>query len=292
MHGYDACVRRHPHCTLPPPPCAVLVPSQDGSGFIDFRELTCCLSTLCRGSLEDRLRLCFEAYDSDTSGALDSTELQMLARAVLKSADWGGGGGCKEGEEVPQAQAQARAVRCEAFQARLRLMDRNGDGRVTWAEFSAGVQADSSLLRCFGFGGTSDEEGNASADSIALAVSRRGKDKDTAAAGEGKAAGVDAAAVNAVNKADESPPCGALDAGAHSDTVEQPAASEDRSPEVAASVMQCGGAAPARRPTLMAIEALDAAAAATVADVAAGMVAAVEAHLQWLTVAVPGDFGL
>ncbi len=30
------------------------------SGFVDFKEIICCLSVLCDGTVEDKMRLCFD----------------------------------------------------------------------------------------------------------------------------------------------------------------------------------------------------------------------------------------
>lgn len=35
----------------------------DQSGYVDFRELVCCLSVMLRGSIRDRLKLCFDVFD-------------------------------------------------------------------------------------------------------------------------------------------------------------------------------------------------------------------------------------
>jgi Ca2+-binding EF-hand superfamily protein len=42
----------------------------NASGFVTFEDFLICLSTLCRGTIEDRLKWIFTLYDTKKSGKL------------------------------------------------------------------------------------------------------------------------------------------------------------------------------------------------------------------------------
>jgi Ca2+-binding EF-hand superfamily protein len=46
--------------------------------------MVCCLSVLSRGSIEAKLHLCFDIFDQDNSGTLDTGELQNLVSAIVR----------------------------------------------------------------------------------------------------------------------------------------------------------------------------------------------------------------
>lgn len=56
---------------------------KDNSGLVDFKELASCLAVLIHGSMQERLRLCFDLYDSDGSGFLELDEVKHLAAAFF-----------------------------------------------------------------------------------------------------------------------------------------------------------------------------------------------------------------
>jgi len=56
---------------------------EDKSGYLDFRELVICMSVLCKGSFEERMRLCFNVYDADKSGYLQFDEYEHLIKSIL-----------------------------------------------------------------------------------------------------------------------------------------------------------------------------------------------------------------
>ena len=55
----------------------------DRSGRIDFRELVTVLSTLCNGSIRERLELCFDSFNVSRDGFLALDELATLIEALL-----------------------------------------------------------------------------------------------------------------------------------------------------------------------------------------------------------------
>lgn len=50
-------------------------------GGVDKRELICGLSTLTSGSLEDKLRFCFKAFDENGDGFIQPEELESMLHA-------------------------------------------------------------------------------------------------------------------------------------------------------------------------------------------------------------------
>eukprot|EP01134_Creolimax_fragrantissima_P008324 CFRG8324T1 len=56
---------------------------QDGSGSIDFRELVCGLSVLCKGSQEEKIEYAFKGYDLDNSGFITRDELREMFKAYF-----------------------------------------------------------------------------------------------------------------------------------------------------------------------------------------------------------------
>lgn len=52
------------------------------SGCVTFEDFLICLSTLCRGSLEDRLRWIFTLYDTKKSGKLTRDDFHVIVCAV------------------------------------------------------------------------------------------------------------------------------------------------------------------------------------------------------------------
>ena len=164
---------------------------RDGSGVVDFRELMCLLSTLCRGADTERMAVCFAAYDLDGSGSLEASEAQALVRAVLvaKGAD---------DNAIAEAGSKSAATT-------LQLLDSNNDGKISFDEFRRGVAADTDLMRAFGFGGTKGTQERASAES-------EGKGVDHMGGGEGETKEETKEATNAATPSQ--PAVGVPDVGA------------------------------------------------------------------------------
>lgn len=49
---------------------------------VDFKELICGLSVLCRGSIEDRLKMCFQLFDRNMDGFVDRDELRAMLTSM------------------------------------------------------------------------------------------------------------------------------------------------------------------------------------------------------------------
>lgn len=96
-------------------------------GTVDMREIIAGFSTLKYSQGDDALRLCFQMYDTDRSGCISKEELASLLRALPD-------------DYLPIDIAEPGKLD-EVFD----LMDANNDGKVTFEEFKAAMQRDSSL---------------------------------------------------------------------------------------------------------------------------------------------------
>nr|CAB3461124.1 unnamed protein product [Digitaria exilis] len=96
-------------------------------GTVDMREILCGLSSLRNSRGDDALRLCFQMYDADRSGCISKEELASMLRALPED--------CLPGDITEPGKLD------EIFDE----MDANSDGKVTFDEFKAAMQKDSSL---------------------------------------------------------------------------------------------------------------------------------------------------
>ncbi|RLM98824.1 hypothetical protein C2845_PM06G17930 [Panicum miliaceum] len=96
-------------------------------GTVDMREILCGLSSLRNSRGDDALRLCFQMYDADRSGCISKEELASMLRVLPED--------CLPGDIMEPGKLD------EMFDE----MDANSDGKVTFDEFKAAMQKDSSL---------------------------------------------------------------------------------------------------------------------------------------------------
>ncbi|CAK8561256.1 unnamed protein product [Lathyrus sativus] len=96
-------------------------------GTVDMREILCGFSSLKNSKGEDALRLCFQMYDTDRSGCISKEEVASMLRALPYD--------CLPTDITEPGKLD------EIFD----LMDANSDGKVTFDEFKAAMQRDSSL---------------------------------------------------------------------------------------------------------------------------------------------------
>jgi len=96
-------------------------------GTVDMREILCGFSSLRNSRGDDALRLCFKMYDSDGSGCISKEEVASMLRALPDD--------CLPVDITEPGKLD------EIFDR----MDANSDGRVSFDEFKAAMQRDSSL---------------------------------------------------------------------------------------------------------------------------------------------------
>jgi calcium-dependent protein kinase len=96
-------------------------------GTVDMREILCGFSSLRNSRGDDALRLCFQMYDTDRSGCISKEEVASMLRALP--------------DECLPPDITEPGKLDEVFD----LMDANSDGKVTFEEFKAAMQKDSSL---------------------------------------------------------------------------------------------------------------------------------------------------
>ncbi|XP_015085216.1 calcium and calcium/calmodulin-dependent serine/threonine-protein kinase-like [Solanum pennellii] len=96
-------------------------------GTVDMREIIGGFSSLKYSQGDDALRLCFQLYDTDRSGCISKEEVASMLRALPEDC-------------LPLDITEAGKLD-EIFD----LMDANSDGKVTFDEFKAAMQRDSSL---------------------------------------------------------------------------------------------------------------------------------------------------
>lgn len=140
---------------------------RDLSGTIDWRELLTGLTTLSKGDIAS-LRLIFNVFDADASGCISKDELGVMlsstgffdmqrASGIVeeegKEAEGGRAkhvsrtlsGGAPEGVQN-NAELEDHAE-LAALEKMFATMDANQDGKITFDEFKAAVEADSSLAQ-------------------------------------------------------------------------------------------------------------------------------------------------
>ncbi|KAK8941227.1 Calcium and calcium/calmodulin-dependent serine/threonine-protein kinase [Platanthera zijinensis] len=96
-------------------------------GTVDMREILCGLSSLKNSRGDHALRLCFQMYDADRSGCISREELASMLRALPED--------CLPPDITEPGKLD------EIFDQ----MDANNDGKVSFEEFKAAMQRDSSL---------------------------------------------------------------------------------------------------------------------------------------------------
>ncbi|KAI3984209.1 hypothetical protein MKX01_011163 [Papaver californicum] len=96
-------------------------------GTVDMREIICGFQSLRSSQGDEALHLCFQMYDTDKSGCISKEEVASMLRALP--------------EDCLPADITEPGKLDEIFER----MDANSDGKVTFDEFKAAMQRDSSL---------------------------------------------------------------------------------------------------------------------------------------------------
>ncbi len=101
---------------------------KDGSGSLSIEEAVLGLATLTQGSIRERLRLAFDAFDADGNGYVDEIELARLVQFSTRLSD---------------DLARTAASRL------IQQVDANHDGRLDFAEFMQAAQMEPSIIATF-----------------------------------------------------------------------------------------------------------------------------------------------
>lgn len=102
-------------------------------GKINFREFVTGLSVVQKGTMEERLKFLFDAYDVDGSGTLTPDEVYNIFKASLAS----------KGETISTKEIRDMVDEC------FRQIDVNGDGEINYEEFKTAVTNQQLMISCF-----------------------------------------------------------------------------------------------------------------------------------------------
>lgn len=107
---------------------------EDKSGLLDFRELTICLSVMCKGDIEEKLKICFDVYDADKSGFLQPNEMEELIKSITK----------------PYRESMGDSgVDIEEIQNKMRMLCEKSGDILCFRDFVLAVKSDPMLHDCF-----------------------------------------------------------------------------------------------------------------------------------------------
>eukprot|EP00727_Mastigamoeba_balamuthi_P011623 m51a1_g7083 putative calcium-binding protein (260) ;mRNA; r:10162-11479 len=105
-------------------------------GVLDLAEFVTGLSLLCKGSIDEKLELCFKAYDIDGNGSISRDELTLMFKSAWISGFRAlcaahGNDGLSDQDLVEFAEEMATLFAENAFDT----LDTNGDGQLSFEEF-------------------------------------------------------------------------------------------------------------------------------------------------------------
>jgi len=106
---------------------------KDGNGYIDFKEFLLAIHVTSCGSPEDKLGWAFSMYDVDGNGFIELSEMMKLVKSIFQMMN-----------NTNAHRAHLDPV--ERAKAIFRLMDRDGDGKVSREEFISTCAADPKIL--------------------------------------------------------------------------------------------------------------------------------------------------
>ncbi|XP_071782040.1 guanylyl cyclase-activating protein 1 [Centroberyx gerrardi] len=98
-------------------------------GFIDFMEYVAALSLVLKGEVKQKLRWYFKLYDVDGSGCIDREELLLIIKSIRAI-------------DGVHHETSAEDFTNMVFDK----IDINGDGELSYEEFTEGIQNDQMLL--------------------------------------------------------------------------------------------------------------------------------------------------
>uniref|UniRef100_A0A8C3LBQ5 EF-hand calcium binding domain 1 n=1 Tax=Chrysolophus pictus TaxID=9089 RepID=A0A8C3LBQ5_CHRPC len=108
---------------------------RDNDNCVSVVEWVEGLSVFLRGTLEERIKYCFEVYDLNGDGYISREEMfQMLKNSLLKQPS----------EEDPDEGIK------DLVDIALKKMDHDHDGKLSFADFEEAVKNENLLLEAFG----------------------------------------------------------------------------------------------------------------------------------------------
>ncbi|KAM7533885.1 hypothetical protein Aperf_G00000115301 [Anoplocephala perfoliata] len=111
---------------------------RNGDGIVEFRDIITTLSVTRTGNDADqRLHWAFQVYDLDGDGYISRAEMLQVVKAIYKMI-----GPTIVAREMPPEESTPEQRTRRLFAA----MDRDGDERISYADFVEGVHADAEIL--------------------------------------------------------------------------------------------------------------------------------------------------
>ncbi|XP_039592808.1 EF-hand calcium-binding domain-containing protein 1-like [Polypterus senegalus] len=108
---------------------------KDNDGFISIKEWIEGLSVFLRGTLDERIKYCFDVYDLNGDGYISREEMfHMLKNSLTKQPT----------EEDPDEGIK------DLVEITLKKMDHDHDGRLSFSDFEKAVRDEELLLEAFG----------------------------------------------------------------------------------------------------------------------------------------------
>lgn len=112
---------------------------EDGSGYLDFRELTIAISMLSKGTFEEKVRILFDSFDADQSGYLKINEIQQLIQKILRSYT-------EAILQNPESQDLKETI--NSINNKLIQLCTDFNGKIGFEDFVTGLKSDIFLYNC------------------------------------------------------------------------------------------------------------------------------------------------
>ncbi|XP_066571567.1 calaxin isoform X2 [Amia ocellicauda] len=108
---------------------------KDNDSYVNIREWVGGLSVFLRGTLDEKIKYCFEVYDLNGDGYISREEMfHMLKNSLIKQPT----------EEDPDEGIK------DLVEITLKKMDHDHDSRLSFADFEKAVRDENLLLEAFG----------------------------------------------------------------------------------------------------------------------------------------------
>ncbi|KAM4597606.1 calaxin-like [Polymixia lowei] len=108
---------------------------KDNDSFVNVKEWIEGLSVFLRGTLDEKIKYCFDVYDLNSDGYISREEMfQMLKNSLIREPT----------EEDPDEGVK------DLVEITLKKMDHDHDSRLSYADFEKAVREENLLLEAFG----------------------------------------------------------------------------------------------------------------------------------------------